>query len=331
MEDKISVIIPVYNVAPYLERCLDSIVQNTYRNLEIICVDDGSPDNCGAILDRYAECDDRFVVIHKENGGLSSARNSGMDAATGEYIAFIDSDDWIHPQYFEILLELLKKEDSDFSMCSFVSTTDYIEPAWIDATTLEVQKMTLADVFHGHYTRSYVWGKLYRRTLVQEYRFIENVRIAEDAAFNGAALGECDDLRACFVKVPLYYYYRRPGSLSHQLKGYNAYTLACIFEEYAQKTTKQMARRLYLIDAIKRGLIARYMMSHNPKEKKYIHECNQMLLRVLKEAWRMHNFSGKEKMQYAILVASPQVYRLFRIIDDPTLLKMEKELKKQKA
>ena len=93
MEEKISVIVPVYNVEPYLERCLDSIIQNTYRNLEIICVNDGSTDNCGAILDRYAEQDDRFVVIHKENGGLSSARNSGMDVATGEFIAFIDSDD----------------------------------------------------------------------------------------------------------------------------------------------------------------------------------------------------------------------------------------------
>lgn len=147
MDDKISVIVPVYNVELYLERCLDSIIHNTYKNLEIICVDDGSTDGCGGILDRYAQMDKRVVVIHRENGGVSAARNSGMDAATGDSVSFIDSDDWIHPQYFEILLEYQKKEEFDFSMCSFVSTTDYLESEWIDKTTLEIQKMTLTDVF----------------------------------------------------------------------------------------------------------------------------------------------------------------------------------------
>lgn len=251
-------------------------------------------------------------------------------AATGDFVSFIDSDDWIHPQYFEILLEYQKKEEFDFSMCSFVSTTDYLESEWIDKTTLEIQKMTLTDVFCGHYARSYVWGKLYRKTLVQEYRFIEKVRIAEDAAFNGAALGECDDLRACFVKVPLYYYFRRPGSLSNQLKGHSSYTLARIFEEYAQKTDKPMARKLYLIDAIKRGLIGRYLMSLYHEEKVYFRECNEMLMRVLKQAWRMSNISIKEKLLYTVMVAFRQAYRLFRIIDDPTLLTLERSVRKER-
>ena len=90
---KVSVIIPVYNVEKYLQKCLDSVINQTYKNLEIICVDDGSPDNSGGILDAYAQNDSRIIVIHQENAGVSAARNRGLDAATGEYIAFVDSDD----------------------------------------------------------------------------------------------------------------------------------------------------------------------------------------------------------------------------------------------
>lgn len=109
MNPLISVIVPVYRVEPFLPRCLDSLRNQTYRNLEILLVDDGSPDNCGKICDEYAEKDHRFRVIHKENGGLSSARNAGLDAATGEFIGFVDSDDWIAPQMYETLLSALIK------------------------------------------------------------------------------------------------------------------------------------------------------------------------------------------------------------------------------
>ena len=104
MGEKISVIIPVYKVEPYLRQCLDSVVGQTYNNLEIIIIDDGSPDNCGVICDEYAAKDDRIIVIHKENGGLSAARNDGLELATGEWVAFVDSDDWCELDYYEQLL-----------------------------------------------------------------------------------------------------------------------------------------------------------------------------------------------------------------------------------
>ncbi|HCI64916.1 MAG TPA: glycosyl transferase, partial [Clostridiales bacterium] len=104
MNPLISVIVPVYRVEAFLPRCLDSIRGQTYKNLEIILVDDGSPDNCGKICDEYAEMDSRIRVIHKKNGGLSSARNAGLDVAVGDYIGFVDSDDWIAPEMYETLL-----------------------------------------------------------------------------------------------------------------------------------------------------------------------------------------------------------------------------------
>lgn len=99
----ISVIVPVYNVEPYLRQCVDSILGQTFRDFELILVDDGSPDGCPAICDEYAKMDSRVKVIHKENGGLSSARNAGLDVAKGKYIAFVDSDDWIHPEMSETM------------------------------------------------------------------------------------------------------------------------------------------------------------------------------------------------------------------------------------
>lgn len=102
----ISIIVPVYKVEKYLDKCVESIVEQTYKNLEIILVDDGSPDNCSAMCDEWAQKDSRIKVIHKENGGLSSARNAGLDACTGDYIGFVDSDDWIEPDMYEYLLNI---------------------------------------------------------------------------------------------------------------------------------------------------------------------------------------------------------------------------------
>ena len=116
-EELISVIIPVYNTAEYLPRCLESVLNNTYRNLEVICINDGSKDNSIEVLNAYAQKDPRIRVIDQENAGVSAARNRGLDDATGEYIAFVDSDDWIHRQYFETLHGFATKTNSVIVEC----------------------------------------------------------------------------------------------------------------------------------------------------------------------------------------------------------------------
>ena len=124
-DNKISVIIPVYNVEKYLRRCLESVINNTYTNLEIICINDGSSDNSLKILNEYAARDSRVVVFSKSNGGLSSARNKGIKKSTGEYITFIDSDDWVHPQFFEILIQSLQNDNTDAAICGFSQVEKY--------------------------------------------------------------------------------------------------------------------------------------------------------------------------------------------------------------
>ena len=121
----ISVIVPVYNTADYLHICLNSILSNTYKNLEVICVNDGSKDNSSQILHELAEKDSRVKIIEQENQGVSVARNNALDAANGEYISFVDSDDWLHPQYYEILLYLLEEKKSDIAVCQFKNCKEY--------------------------------------------------------------------------------------------------------------------------------------------------------------------------------------------------------------
>lgn len=123
MNEKISIIIPIYNVEKYLKKCLDSVISQTYKNLEIILVDDGSPDKCGKICDEYQEIDNRIIVLHNKNIGLSGARNSGLKIATGKYVTFIDSDsdDYIADDYIEVLYKILKEKNADISICNYKS------------------------------------------------------------------------------------------------------------------------------------------------------------------------------------------------------------------
>lgn len=121
-EKLLSVIVPVYKVEPYLRRCIDSIRCQTYRNLQIILVDDGSPDNCGAICNEYTKIDSRIITIHQKNEGLSGARNNGLLFAKGDYIAFVDSDDWIHPTMYQTLIDMIEEHNLDIARCSVIET-----------------------------------------------------------------------------------------------------------------------------------------------------------------------------------------------------------------
>ena len=116
---RLSVIVPVYKVEPYLQKCIDSILAQTFRDFELILVDDGSPDNCPAICDAAAEKDERIVVIHRENAGLSAARNAGLSAARGDYIGFVDSDDYIAPEMYQTLYDAMIKNDAQLAVCNY--------------------------------------------------------------------------------------------------------------------------------------------------------------------------------------------------------------------
>lgn len=183
----ISVIIPVYKVEAHIRRCVESIINQSYKNLEIILVDDGSPDYCGVICDEYAEIDKRIKVIHKENGGTGSARNAGLDIATGEYIAFVDSDDYVDLDMYEILQKIAVETNADVIECGY----RWIKPEGIRDlnNTRKVDFYSnmeaLEELYFGEQISGgvsiVVWNKLYRSELLENIRFIE--KFAEDIEF----------------------------------------------------------------------------------------------------------------------------------------------------
>lgn len=168
----ISIIVPIYKVEPYLRRCLNSIVNQTYTNLEIILVDDGSPDNCPQICDEYAAKDNRIIVIHKENGGLSDARNAGLDICKGEYVSFIDSDDYVDSNYIESLIEPTKKDSYDFIIADYLSSNEEIEPSHLSCKEGPIQSsLTIISIYCNQQYPPSAWAKLYKRSFLDSNKF----------------------------------------------------------------------------------------------------------------------------------------------------------------
>ena len=180
----ISVIVPVYNVEKYLDKCVESIVNQTYKDLEIILVDDGSPDNCPAMCDEWAKKDDRIKVIHKENGGLSSARNAGLDVAVGEFLAFADSDDYLYSQSFEYMLNAIQEYEADIAMCSTVSIDQ--KGNLISKNVLNRNAVYSAGEIVENFViplNTAVWNKLFRSDCIANYRFPNGKVHGEDLVF----------------------------------------------------------------------------------------------------------------------------------------------------
>ncbi len=221
MEQKVSVIVPIYKVEPYLKRAVASILHQTYHNLEIILVDDGSPDQCGRICDDYAKEDNRITVIHKENGGLSDARNAGLDAVHGEYIVFVDSDDFIAEDYVETLMQCLKKYDADVAMCSYAVTASVeLDESIFKASRDETVEVcdrrellnNLYDANHKDATYFIVsWNKIYKASLWQDVRFPKG-RIHEDEATTYKIYDRAQ--KGVYLHRPLYGYFTAPSSIT---------------------------------------------------------------------------------------------------------------------
>ena len=210
----ISVIVPVYKVEPYLNKCIESIVNQTYKTLEIILVDDGSPDTCPAICDSWAEKDSRIKVIHKENGGLSDARNAGMVHATGEYIAFVDSDDYIDPEMYQSLYEAIVRTDSDVASCG-------AKRFWRDGRpTQELCSVNVDAVFECKAAMEAlitskglvqtVWNKLYKGEVAKSVLFIKG-QIHEDEFWSWQVIARSK--RVVTLKESYYKYLQRDNSI----------------------------------------------------------------------------------------------------------------------
>jgi len=228
---RISIVVPIYKVEAYLEKCILSLINQTYRELEIILVDDGSPDHSGAICDAYALKDERIKVVHKKNGGLSDARNAGIEIATGEYLVFVDSDDFLHVEMCETLLKNLMEGDADMAVCSFLEVHDHNDvPDNKDFKTMTITNLEALDLFFtfSSINMTVVWNKLYKRSLFETLRFpVDSIR--EDEATLYQLIHKSK--RICITTRYLYYYFQREDSFVHIKTVRKEICLADTFEE----------------------------------------------------------------------------------------------------
>ncbi|MDS3264683.1 ss-1,4-galactosyltransferase [Streptococcus pneumoniae] len=215
MEDLVSIVVPVYNVEKYLKKSIESILNQTYQNIEILLVDDGSTDSSGKICESFSKVDPRIRVFHKENGGLSDARNFGIEQMKGQYVAFIDSDDYISKDYVWKLYSSIKNNDSEVSICSFLLVDEkgekikdeLLDSGKICLTGQQIlEKVLTAD----GYRYVVAWNKLYRSTLFEKLKFKKGM-LYEDEFLNYPLFWDCK--RVSIVEEPLYLYVQRKGSI----------------------------------------------------------------------------------------------------------------------
>ena len=217
----ISIIIPVYQVEKYLDKCIVSVVNQTYTNLEIILVDDGSLDNCPAICDAWKERDSRITVIHQQNGGLSVARNEGLKIATGEFIGFVDSDDWIEPNMYETLLMALLETEADIAVGGIKGFTEdlktkaYTQPKTTERKLYSAEEALKRLLLLKRFFSSGVWNKLYRRLVISDIEFPEG-RLHEDVLWSAQVIGNAKNV-VCINQI-CYHYLHRLDSISHDAR-----------------------------------------------------------------------------------------------------------------
>lgn len=219
-EEKISIIIPVYNVEKYLEKCLKSIINQTYRNLQIILIDDGSTDASPEICDVFAACDERISVRHKQNGGISAARNDGLNLVQGKYVIFVDSDDYIENNMIELLYNGITENNADYCVCGFTTVTDTYDT--IKEYIPQKQVISGKDALRMHYfTKEYSvnyvtpWAKIYKSDMWKKLRFVEDI-CYEDIEIMPKVLLNSE--KVVIISNTGYYYVQQKGSIMHNSK-----------------------------------------------------------------------------------------------------------------
>lgn len=281
----VSVIVPVYKVEPYLESCFDSILCQSYKNFELIAVDDGSPDKCGEICDEYARKDSRIKVIHQRNGGLSAARNAAIDIAIGDYLTFVDSDDFVFPEYLERLVSLCDKYDADMSVCGYTRCAFSDTPNTM-AYKQEGEKEEyfsedrMKIFFSTKKINTVAWGKLYDRKIFDRLRYPVG-KYNEDIFTTYLAV---DLAKKIAVSDYIGYAYRQNEN-------------SIINEVYSKRKW----------DSVEGSLIrAEFIKSHYPELKKYaemeiVYNCNRILISMARSGVR--DLSALNKMQ--------ELYRIY--------------------
>lgn len=308
---EISIIVPVYNVEKYLKKCIDSIISQTYKNIEIILIDDGSTDKSGEICDEYASNDNRIIVVHKENGGLSSARNAGIDMAQGKYLGFVDSDDYIEKDMYETLYKNLVDNDADISVCGIFNCyngNQYIECSEKTFMLLD-PKAALSEVLIGKRFSVPACNKIYNRNLFNDMRYPVG-KLSEDAFITPTLIS--NSKRVVVDTTPKYYYVHRKGSITSSyfkmkdfdvVEAYNI-NLEMIRSRFPDLENQAMFRHLWSYMYVLDKMILTPNFENSNEYNIVVNKIRSNTLNILKIPF----FTKKRKVATLILLFSKSLY-----------------------
>ena len=301
MQPTVSVIIPVYNIENYIANCLENLLSQSYRQLQIICVDDGSTDSSAAVIHSFAEKDDRVVYVHQQNAGVSAARNKGLEAATGEYVFFLDGDDYLHTQAIEILVEGALKTGAEM-VCSDYTVTESLSEKGEEYTERNFTQTDFNTLFtKGKTLGKCCFAKLIKADVAKKVRFFEGVAMGEDGCYIVLLLNE--NINVYATDLPLYYYYRRPGSATKsalnekKLTIVNAYDRLCdMLADSENQQIKAFALRAVFYQLNNKRRLYKGTEYETLAEK----TCKQIGNKHLKAFMKEKNISLKVKLMHLI-------------------------------
>ena len=313
MEDLITVVVPVYNVEEYLDKCIESIINQTYKNLEIILVDDGSPDKSGAICDEYAKQDSRIKVIHKENGGLSDARNVGIKRAAGKYITFVDSDDYISLDYVEYLYNLIRKYNVNLSICNIktVWKNTKIEEMQEKENKLLSSKEALENFLFQKGIEISAYGKLYLKELWENHEFPFG-KAYEDTAVIYKVIEEAKEV--AYGNKECYYYIARVGSISKQ-PGFNKNEIDYIENtnemlKYIEETYPDLSLAVDRFDLYSKFRILRMLIFTKPRNKEMEKEIILKIKQKQNKVFKCIDTPKRDKIAIILLNLGLPIFKL---------------------
>lgn len=317
MESMISVIIPVYNSEKYLCNCIESILDQTYRNIQIIAIDDGSTDKSGVMLDQYAKNDCRMEVYHIQNSGVSTARNIGLKYAVGEYITFVDSDDVLDLNMYDVMIKMIIETDSDIVHCGYKKINLDGSFKMVLGTNKKLCFKRDEGVFHlikGDLFTGALWNKVYRKEIIKDLKFNETIKINEDVLFNFYAFKNARE--TVFIDLPLYHYYERENASTKRIDNQKKITdctsvAKTIYLESTGKHYKVIARSKYIKQLMNlyRAYLFQSIYKTRSDRKKIISVLDELLC-------EKHDVKTKYLYDLKIMIKMPILYVLLYAIYD---------------
>lgn len=313
---KVSIIVPIYKVEQYIDRCINSILSQSLKEIELILVDDGSPDNCPIICDQYAEKDSRVKVIHQNNSGVSSARNAGLSIAAGKYIGFVDADDYIDRYMFEKLYKSAVENDASLVCCdlNYIDEKGLVENNWANGFEIVNSEELFKIMFDtSAYLRMGVWNKMYKHEIIKDERFDTTQHMAEDLLFLLKVIPKANKI--VYLKESLYFYFRQRED-SATSKSYGS------FEKERVKNTHYMADfirynypKIYP-QAVSYKCINGDLTAINKMIDAHIKDMNMIKLvqKDLKDSMSILNDSGISKKKLAQIIICSKSYLLYKLL-----------------